>query len=188
MGKILYRQCADTVKRLGLELGGNASFIVFPTADLSKALQGVMSSKFRNAGQVKFNRYHTDKKNLKLFLPFDLNKACVATNRVLVHESVFDEFSAMVAKAVDTTLVVGDGFDPAVNQGPMINDAQLHKVAGLVNDAVGKGAKLVAGGGVHPKLQGRFFQPTVLGDIKENMEIYKEEIFGPVIPLYKYNL
>jgi acyl-CoA reductase-like NAD-dependent aldehyde dehydrogenase len=145
-----------------LELGGNASYIIFPTADLSRAVQGVMASKFRNAGQ-----------------------ACVATNRVLVHESVFDKFSEMLATAVKTQLVSGDGFDPAVNQGPLINEQQFQKVDGIVKDAVSKGARLVSGGGIHPTLKGRFYQPTVLANITENMQIYNEEIFGPVCPLYK---
>ncbi|XP_057377785.1 succinate-semialdehyde dehydrogenase, mitochondrial-like [Daphnia carinata] len=163
VGKILYQQCANTVKRLGLELGGNASYIIFPTADLSRAVQGVMGSKFRNAGQ-----------------------ACVATNRVLVHESVFDKFSSMLATAVKTQLVSGDGFDPAVNQGPLINEQQFKKVDGIVKDAVSKGARLVSGGGIHPTLKGRFYQPTVLSNITENMKIYNEEIFGPICPLYKF--
>jgi acyl-CoA reductase-like NAD-dependent aldehyde dehydrogenase len=145
-----------------LELGGNASYIIFPTADLSRAVQGVMASKFRNAGQ-----------------------ACVATNRVLVHESVFDKFSEMLATAVKTQLVSGDGFDPAVNQGPLINEQQFQKVDGIVKDAVSKGARVVSGGGIHPTLKGRFYQPTVLANITENMQIYNEEIFGPVCPLYK---
>ena len=121
-----------------------------------------MASKFRNAGQ-----------------------ACVATNRVLVHESVFDKFSEMLATAVKTQLVSGDGFNPAVNQGPLINEQQFQKVDGIVKDAVSKGARLVSGGGIHPTLKGRFYQPTVLANITENMQIYNEEIFGPVCPLYK---
>lgn len=121
-----------------------------------------MASKFRNAGQ-----------------------ACVATNRVLVHESVFDKFSEMLATAVKNQLVSGDGFDPAVNQGPLINEQQFQKVDGIVRDAVSKGARLVSGGGIHPTLKGRFYQPTVLANITDNMKIYSEEIFGPVCPLYK---
>jgi acyl-CoA reductase-like NAD-dependent aldehyde dehydrogenase len=164
VGKILYKQCADTVKRIGLELGGNASFIVFPSADLKCAVQGIMGSKFRNAGQT-----------------------CVATNRVLVHESVFDQFSGMVAEAVQSQIVLGDGFEPSVTQGPMINDQQLRKVDELVKDAVGKGAQLVSGGGIHPTLKGRFYQPTVLADIKNDMNIASEEIFGPVVALFKFS-
>lgn len=122
-----------------------------------------MGSKFRNAGQ-----------------------ACVATNRVLVHESVFDKFSSMLATAVKTQLVSGDGFDPAVNQGPLINEQQFQKVDGIVKDAVSKGARVVSGGGIHPTLKGRFYQPTVLSNITEDMKIYNEEIFGPICPLYKY--
>lgn len=91
----------------------------------------------------------------------------------------------MVSAAVKAQIVLGDGFDANVNQGPMINDAQLHKVDGLVRDAVGKGARLVSGGGIHPTLKGRFYQPTILADLKPNMQVYNEEIFGPVIPLYK---
>ena len=115
-------------------------------------------------------------------------QACVATNRVLVHESIYDKFSEMLATAVKTQLVSGDGFDPAVNQGPLINEQQFRKVDGIVKDAVSKGARLVTGGGVDPILKGRFYQPTVLGNITENMNIYNEEIFGPVCPLYKYSL
>ena len=109
----------------------------------------------------------------------------MATNRVLVHEDVYDRFAEMVAAAVKSQIVLGDGFEPKVTQGPMINDQQLKKVDGIVKDAVSKGARLVSGGGIHPTLRGRFFEPTVLADIKPNMEIYKEEIFGPVLPLYK---
>jgi len=163
VGKVLYKQCSDTVKRMSLELGGNAAFIVFPSADLSKAVQGVMNSKFRNAGQT-----------------------CVATNRVLVHESVFDKFSEMIAKAVETQMVSGDGFDPAVNQGPLINDQQLTKVDELVKDAASKGARLISGGGIHPTLRGRFYQPTVMTDLTSDMKLYNEEIFGPIVTLYKY--
>jgi len=164
VGKILFRQCADTVKRMSLELGGNAAFIVFPSADMSKVVQGIIASKFRNAGQT-----------------------CVATNRVLVHESVFEEFSELLAKAVETQMILGDGFEPSVNQGPLINDQQLIKVDGLVKDAVNKGARVLSGGGIHPTLKGRFFQPTVLADIKSDMNIYNEEIFGPILPLYKFS-
>jgi len=164
VGKVLYKQCSETVKRMGLELGGNAAFIVFPSADLPKAVQGVMNSKFRNAGQT-----------------------CVATNRVLVHESVFDEFSELLAKTVETQIIQGDGFEPAVNQGPLINDQQLTKVDELVKDAVSKGARLLSGGGIHPRLRGRFYQSTVMTDITSNMKIYNEEIFGPIVPLYKFS-
>lgn len=109
----------------------------------------------------------------------------MATNRVLVHESIFDTFSEMVTKAVKSQLVVGDGFEPSVNQGPIINDQQLKKVDGLVKDAVNKGAEVLSGGGVHPTLQGRFYEPTVLRNINDSMEIYHEEIFGPVLQLFK---
>lgn len=164
VGKQLYRQCADTVKRLGLELGGNASLIVFPSADLSRALQGVMTSKFRNAGQT-----------------------CIATNRVYVHESIADTFAAVLTDAVQKQLVMGDGFDKEVNQGPLINDQQLHKVQGLIDDAVGKGARLMTGGCIHPTLGGRFFSPTVISGVNSSMNIYHEEIFGPVIPLHTFS-
>lgn len=104
---------------------------------------------------------------------------------MLVHESIYDKFSEMLANTVKSQLVLGDGFEPGVNQGPIINDTQLHRVERLVKDAVTKGARLETGGKVHPELGGRFFQPTVLSNITDNMEIYKEEIFGPVVPLYK---
>jgi len=164
VGKVLYQQCSSTVKRMGLELGGNAAFIVFPSADLSKAVQGVMNSKFRNAGQT-----------------------CVATNRVLVHESVFEEFCEMISNTVETQIILGDGFEPTVNQGPLINDQQLTKVDELVKDAVSKNARLISGGGIHPTLKGRFYQPTVLTDLTKDMKIYNEEIFGPIISLFKFS-
>lgn len=92
----------------------------------------------------------------------------------------------MVTEAINTQMVLGDGFEPSVTQGPMINDQQLHKVDGLVKDAVEKGAHLLSGGGIHPKLKGRFYEPTVLSNINNTMNIYNEEIFGPVLALYKY--
>ena len=98
---------------------------------------------------------------------------------------MFEEFSELLAKAVETQMILGDGFEPSVNQGPLINDQQLIKVDGLVKDAVNKGARVLSGGGIHPTLKGRFFQPTVLADIKSDMNIYNEEIFGPILPLYK---
>lgn len=115
-----------------------------------------------------------------------MKKACVATNRVLVHETVYDEFARMVEKAVKSQIVLGDGFDDQVTHGPLVNDRQLEKVDGLVRDALKKGARIVSGGGIHPTLKGRYFQPTILEDLNPSMEIYSEEIFGPVIPLYKY--
>jgi len=92
----------------------------------------------------------------------------------------------MIAKAVETQMVSGDGFDPAVNQGPLINDQQLTKVDELVKDAASKGARLISGGGIHPTLRGRFYQPTVMTDLTSDMKLYNEEIFGPIVTLYKY--
>ena len=109
----------------------------------------------------------------------------MATNRVLVHEDVYDRFVEMVAAAVKSQVVLGDGLEAKVTQGPLINDQQLNKVDGIVRDAVSKGARLVSGGGIHPTLKGRFYEPTILADIKPDMELYNEEIFGPILPLYK---
>ncbi len=116
-------------------------------------------------------------------LQVSFNSFVIFLPTIFIH--FLDKFSEMLATAVKNQLVSGDGFDPAVNQGPLINEQQFQKVDGIVRDAVSKGARLVSGGGIHPTLKGRFYQPTVLANITENMKIYSEEIFGPVCPLYK---
>ncbi|MBF9019670.1 aldehyde dehydrogenase family protein [Rhodobacterales bacterium HKCCA1058] len=161
VGKLLIRQSADTVKKVSMELGGNAPFIVFDDADLDRAIDGVMASKFRNSGQT-----------------------CVCANRVFVQAGVHDEF---VAKLVEKTraLKLGNGMDGGVTQGPLINQAALKKVEGFVEDAKAKGAT-VATGGMRDRLGGTFFQPTVLTGAKADMEFAQEEIFGPVAPVFKF--
>ncbi|XP_023346024.1 succinate-semialdehyde dehydrogenase, mitochondrial isoform X2 [Eurytemora carolleeae] len=156
VGKILYRQGSSTVKRMGLELGGNAAFIVFESANLDTAVQGLMASKFRNCGQT-----------------------CVSTNRVLVQESVVDQFLEKLKVAMDK-LVLGDGFADGVTQGPIINKAQFDKVSRMVEDARKGGAELVMGGEPHPA-GGLFYKPTILTQVTEDMSLFKEEIFGPVV-------
>jgi succinate-semialdehyde dehydrogenase / glutarate-semialdehyde dehydrogenase len=161
VGKLLIRQSADTVKKVSMELGGNAPFIVFDDADLDRAIDGVMASKFRNSGQT-----------------------CVCANRVFVQAGVHDEF---VTKLVEKTraLKLGNGMDAGVTQGPLINLAALKKVEGFVEDAKAKGAT-VATGGMRDQLGGTFFQPTVLTGAKADMEFAQEEIFGPVAPVFKF--
>eukprot|EP00088_Acartia_fossae_P000692 TRINITY_DN10281_c0_g1_i1.p1 TRINITY_DN10281_c0_g1~~TRINITY_DN10281_c0_g1_i1.p1 ORF type:complete len:528 (-),score=92.19 TRINITY_DN10281_c0_g1_i1:309-1847(-) len=158
VGKILYRQSAGTIKRLGLELGGNAPFIVFDSANLDLAVQGCMASKFRNAGQT-----------------------CVSTNRVLVQESVAEQFIAKLKTAMDN-LVLGDGLAEGISQGPIVNKSQFDKVCEMVSEAQGAGAELVVGGQPHSAGQ-LFYTPTILNNVTENMSLYKEEIFGPVVSI-----
>jgi len=158
VGKILYRQGASTVKRMGLELGGNAAFIVFESADLDLAVAGCMASKFRNAGQT-----------------------CVSTNRVLVQESIHDEFVEKL-KIEMNKLVLGDGFIDGVTQGPLINKTQFDKVCSMVTEARQGGAQLIMGG--EPSPQGQlFYSPTILTKVEEDMSVFKEEIFGPVVSI-----
>ena len=161
VGRILAEQCAATIKRVSLELGGHAPFIVFEDADIDAAVSGAIASKYRNAGQT-----------------------CVCTNRFYVHERVYDEFSS---KLVERTakLSVGDGLDPQVDIGPLINASAIEKVESHVADAVERGAELLAGGSLHE--QGvLFFQPTVLGRVNEQMRIAHEETFGPVAALLSF--
>ncbi|WP_424141338.1 NAD-dependent succinate-semialdehyde dehydrogenase [Sphingosinicella soli] len=158
VGKLLMRQCADTVKKLSLELGGNAPFIVFDDADLDAAVAGAMATKFRNAGQT-----------------------CVSANRLYVQSGVMDAFARKYAEAV-RALKIGDGFASGTQIGPLINAAAVEKVDGLVRDAIGKGALAVLGGGRHPH-GGNFYQPTILTGVLPGMEIAGAEIFGPVAPI-----
>ena len=161
VGKILMAQAAGTVKRVGMELGGNAPFIVFDDADLDKAVAGVMASKFRNAGQT-----------------------CVCANRILVQASVYDAFAEKLVAAA-RGLKVGPGTEAGVTVGPLINAEAVKKVSEHVADAVKKGAKVVMGGKPHA-LGGTFFEPTVLTGVTPQMRVSREETFGPVAPLFKF--
>jgi len=161
VGKILMRQCADTVKKVSMELGGNAPFIVFDDADLDAALEGAMASKYRNTGQT-----------------------CVCANRLLVQSGVYDAFSKKLAEAV-ANLKVSDGFDEGAEQGPLINMAAVEKVEAHIKDAVGKGAKVMLGGQRH-ELGSTFFQPTILTDVTTDMLCAREETFGPLAPLFRF--
>ncbi len=162
VGRVLMRQCADTIKKLSLELGGNAPFIVFDDADLDAAVEGAMQSKYRNAGQT-----------------------CVCANRLLVQDSVYDQFAEKLTAAV-SELRVGDGMGEEITQGPLINEAAVEKVEEHIKDAVEKGARLLAGGSRHELGRG-FFQPTILADLSSKMLIAHEETFGPVAPLFRFH-
>ncbi len=162
VGRVLMRQCADTIKKLSLELGGNAPFIVFDDADLDAAVEGAMQSKYRNAGQT-----------------------CVCANRLLVQDSVYDQFAEKLTAAV-SELRVGDGMGEEITQGPLINEAAVEKVEEHIKDAVEKGARLLAGGSRHELGRG-FFQPTILADLSTEMLIAHEETFGPVAPLFSFH-
>ena len=161
VGKILMAQAAGTVKRVGMELGGNAPFIVFDDADLDKAVAGVMASKFRNAGQT-----------------------CVCANRILVQASVYDAFAEKLVAAA-RGLKVGPGTEAGATVGPLINAEAVKKVSEHVADAVKRGAKVVMGGKPHA-LGGTFFEPTVLTGVTPQMRVSREETFGPVAPLFKF--
>jgi succinate-semialdehyde dehydrogenase/glutarate-semialdehyde dehydrogenase len=161
VGAELYRQSAPTIKKLGLELGGNAPFIVFDDADLDAAVDGALIAKFRNNGQT-----------------------CVCANRLYVQDGVYDAFAEKLAKAV-TTLKTGNGFDEGVVLGPLIDDAAVAKVEEHIADALGKGAALASGGKRH-ELGGTFFQPTVLTGVTPDMAVAREETFGPVAPLFRF--
>jgi succinate-semialdehyde dehydrogenase/glutarate-semialdehyde dehydrogenase len=160
VGKLLYGQCAGTVKKISLELGGNAPFIVLDDADLDAAVVGAVASKYRNAGQT-----------------------CVCANRFLIQDGIYDAFTSRFAQAV-SGLRVGPGTKPGVTQGPLINAQGLEKVERLVADATAKGARVVLGGGRH-SLGGTFFEPTVLADVTCEMDCVREEIFGPVAALIR---
>jgi len=159
VGRILMAQSAPTVKKMSLELGGNAPFIVFNDADIDSAVEGAFASKYRNAGQT-----------------------CVCSNRLYVQSGVYDEFVTKFAAKV-ATAKVGNGFEDGVNQGPLIEEAALQKVEQHVTDAVAKGARLLVGG---KRLQGQFFEPTVVADATADMLCAKEETFGPFAPVFKF--
>jgi succinate-semialdehyde dehydrogenase/glutarate-semialdehyde dehydrogenase len=161
VGRLLMAQCAPTIKKMSLELGGNAPFIVFEDADLDAAVAGAMVSKYRNAGQT-----------------------CVCANRFLVQESVQDAFAEKLAAAV-AALKVGDGMEEGVTQGPLIDPPALAKVEELLADATGKGARVVCGGKRHAR-GATFFEPTVVIGVTPGMRMAREEIFGPVAPIYTF--
>ncbi|MHB1051995.1 MAG: NAD-dependent succinate-semialdehyde dehydrogenase [Thiobacillus sp.] len=161
VGKQLLAQCAPTLKHVSLELGGNAPFIVFDDADLDAAVTGAIASKYRNSGQT-----------------------CVCANRVFVHEAVFDAFAERFSAAV-AQLKVGNGFEPGAEIGPLINAAALEKVESHIADALAHGAQLLTGGARHA-LGGQFFQPTVLSQCSPDMQVCRDETFGPVAPLIRF--
>ena len=162
VGKILMEQSASTVKKVSMELGGHAPFIVFDDADLNEAVTGAMQSKFRNSGQT-----------------------CICSNRIFVHEKVYDEFLEKFSAEVKK-IKVGNGLDEGVVSGPLIDKSSLDKVIDHVQDAVNTGAKIAVGGNVH-SLGGNFYQPTVLSHVTTKAKITFEETFGPVAPLYKFS-
>jgi succinate-semialdehyde dehydrogenase / glutarate-semialdehyde dehydrogenase len=161
VGRILMQQCAPTVKKIGLELGGHAPFIVFDDADIDAAVEGALASKYRNAGQT-----------------------CVCTNRIYVHESIHDEFVEKLAAGA-AKIKVGNGFEAGVAQGPLIDGQAVAKVQEHVSDAVSKGAKLLTGGKLH-SLGGQFYEPTVLSNVTADMLVMREETFGPVAAVTKF--
>ena len=162
VGKILMKQCADTVKKVSMELGGNAPFIVFDDADLDAAVTGAMASKYRNTGQT-----------------------CVCANRIYVQAGVYDDFVARLSKAV-LAMKVGDGLQGETQQGPLINMAAVEKVEEHLADATSKGAKIAVGGKRH-SLGGTFFEPTIVTEVTQDMKVAKEETFGPLAPIFRFN-
>ncbi|MFV0888626.1 NAD-dependent succinate-semialdehyde dehydrogenase [Metapseudomonas otitidis] len=162
IGKLLMAQCAETIKKVSLELGGNAPFIVFDDADLDAAVQGALGSKFRNTGQT-----------------------CVCTNRLLVQRGVYDEFARRLVAAVNA-LKVAPADDDGAQQGPLINAKAVAKVEEHIADAVAKGARVLAGGKPHA-LGGNFFEPTVLGEVTPEMLVARDETFGPLAPIFRFD-
>ena len=162
VGRILMRQCSDQIKKVSLELGGNAPFIVFDDADIDEAVAGAMISKYRNAGQT-----------------------CVCANRIYVQENIYEEFSKKLAEAT-RAMKVGNGFDDGVTTGPLIDQQALEKVEEHIEDAVSKGASILSGG-TRSNLGGTFYNPTVLSDVTSSMKVAKEETFGPIAPLFKFD-
>jgi succinate-semialdehyde dehydrogenase/glutarate-semialdehyde dehydrogenase len=160
-GRLLMKQCAGTIKKVALELGGNAPFIVFDDADLDAAVEGAVASKYRNTGQT-----------------------CVCTNRFLIQERIYDAFTSQLAARVGK-FSVGDGLKGETQQGPLIDMRAVEKVEAHIADAVGKGARIVAGGKRH-ELGGTFFQPTILADVTPEMAVAREETFGPVAPIFRF--
>jgi succinate-semialdehyde dehydrogenase/glutarate-semialdehyde dehydrogenase len=161
IGKLLMSQCAGTIKKISLELGGNAPFIVFDDADIDAAIEGAVASKYRNTGQT-----------------------CISTNRFYVQDGVYDTFAAKLTQAVKN-LKPASGLEAGATQGPLIDDAALSKVESHLSDAKAKGAKVVLGGNRH-SLGGRFFEPTILTEVTSQMAVAREETFGPVAPLFRF--
>jgi len=161
VGKLLMQQCASTVKKVSLELGGNAPFIVFDDADIDSAVEGAMASKYRNSGQT-----------------------CVCANRLFIQDGVYEAFARKLAEKV-SKMKVGNGLEDGVVQGPLIDMKAIEKVEEHISDALGKGARVLTGGKRHEK-GGQFFQPTVLADVTPRMKVTHEETFGPVAPLYRF--
>ncbi len=163
VGRILMKQCAPTIKKLSLELGGNAPVIIFDDADVERAVQGIMVSKFRNSGQT-----------------------CVCANRIYVQAGIYDAICERLKIAVEQQLRVGDGRDEGVTQGPLIDQDAVEKVQSHIADAVSQGASIVVGGQPHA-LGKTFFEPTILRDVTQQMKVAKEETFGPLAPLFRFN-
>lgn len=166
VGKQLVRQSADTMKKVSMELGGHAPFIVFEDADIAQAASAAISSKFRNAGQT-----------------------CVCTNRIYVHENIADEFTELLTKKI-SELVIGNGLEPNVTIGPLIDQGAVDKAAGQVKDALEKGAEIAIGGNELTSgefVDGYFYEPTLLKNVDHSMKISYEETFGPVVPVIKFN-
>lgn len=163
VGRQLLAQCAATVKRTSMELGGNAPFIVFDDADLDSAVEGAIVSKYRNAGQT-----------------------CVCTNRFLIQDKVYDSFAEKLTAAVKARLRLGDGMESGVTTGPLIDGKAADGVIALIDDAVRKGARVLLGGG-RSRLGGSFVEPTVLADVSRDMLLFHQEIFGPVAPLFRFH-
>lgn len=161
VGKLLIQQCASTVKKTSMELGGNAPFIVFDDADLDEAVKGAIICKYRNAGQT-----------------------CVCANRILVQEGVYDEFAQKFAEAV-AQLEMGDGAQDGITMGPLVNEKAARDVDAMVQDAVSRGASAVTGG-QRSELGACFYEPTILTNVADDMRVFREEIFGPVAPLFKF--
>ncbi len=161
VGKILLRQCSDTVKKVSLELGGNAPFIVFDDADINEAVEGAIAAKYRNAGQT-----------------------CVCANRMFVQDGIYEEFTQRFTKAVQQ-LIIGSGLEKGVVIGPLIEEKAVQSIEFVVADAIDKGANLLTGGNRKDK-DSLFFQPTVLTDVTPDMKVFIQEIFGPVAPIFKF--
>lgn len=163
VGKILMKQSSSTLKKLSFELGGNAPFIVFEDADIDKAVDGAIASKFRSSGQT-----------------------CVCANRLYIHEEVYDEFAAKLAQKLDANTVLGNGLDDGVTHGPLIHEKSMAKVRSHIDDAFSKGARVLFGGKKRPDLGRNYHELTVLGDVTGEMDITREETFGPIAPLIKF--
>ena len=161
VGKLLMKDCAETVKKVSMELGGNAPFIVFDDADIEQAVQGAIASKFRNAGQT-----------------------CVCANRLFVQDAIYDAFVEQLAAEV-SKLKVGSGLDEQVTLGPLINDAAVNKVKDHIEDAIANGGQVITGGKAHP-LGGNFFEPTVVAEATPDMRCFQEETFGPLAPVFRF--